>query len=320
MVKINRTLGLLVVGALLAALLAIALPTTTLWQRTLADAGHGPIFAGIAIVLLAMQADTDGRHSSAAFLRAFALAVALGIATEIAQIWMPNRSVSAMDVLHDAAGAVLGLLLVAFIENRLRKTPVEKSAGRAALLAALGVVALVVLAWQPVTSAWAYAQRSRAFPTLAPMGSVADAAFAGARNAAVTRASVPPKWQRPDDGEAMRLAFESGSTPALEIFEPAPDWRGYRRIALDITNPGSAPLVLALRILDRQHNWEHADRFNLPLVIAPETRRLVEVPLIDVETAPAQRHMDMTAIANVMLFAPQPVPMREFYVSRIWLD
>jgi len=177
-----------------------------------------------------------------------------------------------------------------------------------------------VLAWKPVNTAWAYSQRSAAFPTLAPMGRAADTAFAGVRNASVTRASVPPQWRRSGDGNAIRLSFDPGSRPALEIFEPAPNWRGHRRIALDITNPGSAPLVLTLRILDRRHNWEHADRFNLPLVIAPATRRIVEVPLSEVESAPTHRRMNMADIANVMLFAPQPVPMRDFYVSRIWLE
>ena len=40
----------------------------------------------------------------------------------------------------------------------------------------------------------------------------------------------------------------------------------------------------------------------------------------DVEAAPANRQMDMTAIANVMLFAPQPALTNDFYVSRIWLN
>jgi hypothetical protein len=320
LVKINRTAGLLVLAALLAALLALVPPTATLWQRTLGDAGHGPIFAGIAVVFLAMQAATGGRHSRAAYMRAFAFAVALGIATEIAQIWMPNRSVSAMDVLHDAAGAMLGLVIVALVQSRLRKSRVEKSAGSVALLITLGVVAIAVLAWEPFNTARAYSQRSRAFPTLAPMGSVADAAFAGARNASVTRSPLPPQWRRPGDGDALKLSFEAGSTPAFEISEPASDWRGHRTLSIDITNPGSAPLVLTLRILDRSHNWEHVDRFNLPLVIAPATRRIVEVPLSDVEAAPASRRMDMAGIANLMLFSPQPVENREFHVSRIWLE
>jgi hypothetical protein len=77
---------------------------------------------------------------------------------------------------------------------------------------------------------------------------------------------------------------------------------------------------LTLRIHDRLHNWEYEDRFNRQLVIAPSTRKIVGIPLQDIEVAPARRRMDMAAITSVMLFAWYPVPTHEFYVSRIWLD
>jgi hypothetical protein len=266
-----------------------------------------------------MQTATDGRHSGAAYLRAFALAVSLGIATEIAQLWLPNRSVSAVDVLRDAAGAVLGLALVAFAEGRTAGAA-EKPSARPLLLINACLLSLLLLGWGPVYAAWAYSQRRAAFPTLVPMGLIADTAFAAGRNAAMTRASLPSQWLRPGDAEALRISFDPGSKPALSIFEPAPDWRDHRRLNVDITNPGPEPLVLTLRIHDQTHNWEYADRFNRQLVIDPETRTTVEVALTDVETAPAGRRMDMAAIVSVMLFAWHPVPMHEFYVSRIWLD
>jgi hypothetical protein len=61
MLRMSRATGLILIALLLAAVFFLSLPGTTAWQRVLQDAGHGPVFAGIAIVLLLMQSPGASR-------------------------------------------------------------------------------------------------------------------------------------------------------------------------------------------------------------------------------------------------------------------
>ena len=316
MLRVPRPLGLLLIALLLAAVFVLTLPRTSYWQRALQDAGHGAVFAGIAVVLLAMRSPRamSAYRPFRDYGFAFAIAVALGIGTELLQHYLPHRQVSIGDALHDAAGAAFGLAMVALQERRA-------TAGAPLRLAAvIGLAALAILVWEPLRCARAYAERFGAFPTLAPMGAMADAQFVAGRDARLSHAPVPAQWRASGDAPALRLEFEPGARPALELAEAAPDWRGHSVLALDVTNPAGQPARFILRVLDRHHDWSHEDRLNLPVTIPPNTRTTVRVSLVALAEAPARRDMDLSAIADVMLFATGPLPGREFYVSRVWLE
>jgi VanZ family protein len=315
--RLSRPLGSLLIALLLAALFTPSLPGQTYWQRVLQDAGHGTIFAGVAIVLLAMRRGAaTGRRLRGDYTACFFVAVALGIATELLQHFLPHRQVSALDVLHDAAGAALGLAAIALVERRGGAFAEDRAGTAVAIL--LGAV--VLLAWEPLRCARAYAERANAFPTLAPMGGVADAQFAGARNAVLSHASLPAIWAQVGEPAGLRLEFEAGARAALELTEAVPDWRGHSVLALDLTNPGPQAAHFILRVLDARHDWTHEDRLNLPVRIPARTRMTVRVALTAIEQAPVGRRMDLGDIANVMLFATAPLPGDVFYVSRIWLE
>jgi len=182
------------------------------------------------------------------------------------------------------------------------------------------LAAFTILAWQPLECARAYARRAAAFPTLATGAEAVDLYFVRSRHATLQRTFQPERFRRADDDAALYIAANPGSHPALELFEPFPDWRKHTTLAIDLTNPGDDELRLTLRILDARHNWEHRDRLNLPLVIPPRERTTVHVALAAVEAAPAGRRMDLSQIANVMLFSPGPTTGSGFYVSRVWLE
>lgn len=312
MPRLSRPFGLFLIAMLLAAVLVPTLPGRTYWQRVLQDGGHGVVFAGIAVILLLMRAAGD-RHRREDYVFSFVMAVALGIATELAQRYLPNRMVSALDVLHDAAGAALGLAVMALAERRG-----DPRAAGPVVAVLLGAVTL--LAWEPLRCARAYAERAAAFPTLAPAGPLADRAFVAARNATLAWTSLPSTWRRPGESAALHLQFEPGARPALELLEAVPDWRGHGVLAIDLTNPGAAPAQLLLRILDERHDWTHEDRLNLPLDIPARARMTVRVAMPAIEGAPAQRRLDLANVANVMLFATRPLQGHSLYVSRIWLE
>jgi hypothetical protein len=249
--------------------------------------------------------------------------VVIGIISEFVQYLQPDRHVSFMDALHDLAGAALGLALFALFERRRSRDSTAGIPGGAFGAAPLVVIvcgATVLLAWQPLRSAHAYAARSSAFPTLLQATRAADLYFVQGRAAELQLTALPSPWLRAEEGDALRLSFPSGTRPALELVEPAPDWRGHDTLLLDVTNPGNEALKFTLRILDSHHDWTHEDRFNMPVTIPPASRVTVQVSLAAIASAPARRSLDMAAIANVMLFSRTPLPATEFYVSRLWLE
>jgi hypothetical protein len=317
-------IGLALLALLLAAVFLLALPPTTLWRRALQDAGHGPVFAGIAIVLLLLRPAPAGEHvrSWSQYRGAFVAALVLGVLTELAQRWLPGRSASLQDVLHDAAGAALGLCLAWWVEwrrcDRTGTSAPLKAAGPWVLLVAMSAVA--VLAWQPLQVARAYAARHAAFPTLLPLGAVADASFATAHRAVLSHGPLPPRFRREGDSDSIRLDFAAGARPGLRLFEPAPDWRAHQVLAIDLTNPGVAPVFLTVRVLDSSHDWTHPDRFNQQVEIPPSTRVTLRLSLAAIAESPRGRRMDLAAIADLMLFAARPVDGGEFFVTRIWLE
>lgn len=87
-----------------------------------------------------------------------------------------------------------------------------------------------------------------------------------------------------------------------------------------MTNAGDAQRQLVRRVLDQAHVWSHEDRFNRTFVVPARTRRTARFPLDVNGAAPADRPMDLSRIAIVMIFGHGPAVTGEFYVSRLWLE
>jgi hypothetical protein len=328
--QLHRALGFALVAALLASVFVFSLGGQLYWERAVMDAAHGPVFAGIAMVLLLMFAPRaeSGRRGWDAYLAAFLWTVVLGVVTEIVQYFLPDRSVSLGDVLHDAAGAALGLSIVALLERRQARVarsaskggmhvgPLATSGTSQAWLILLSVASFSILAWPLLQCARTYAERAAAFPVLAPLPGRAQHRFIRVHDALTSRAALPERWQRPGDpGNVVALRFTRGSTPAFEIHEPLPDWRGYDVLALDMVNPGTEPLAFVLRISDARHDWTHVDRLNLPVSFPPQSRTTLRLSLEQLRKSPQGRAMDLGSIANVMLYSAGPQPGEAAFVS-----
>jgi hypothetical protein len=328
-VRLSRALGLALVAALLASVFVLSLPGRLYWERVVMDAAHGPVFGGIAVVLLLMYPpeESTGRRGWDAYAGAFLWTLVLGVATEIAQYFVPGRSVSLQDVLHDGAGALLALSVLWFVEHHWSSRRaagqgivVQPRSASSAWIALSGIAAFTLLAWAPLQCARAYAGRAAALPQLAPLPARFARRFLSVHDAAMTWSEVPAPWHRSGEGKALRLSFAKGAGPAFELQEPAPDWRGHQFLALDLTNPGPRPLTFVLRILDARHDWTHEDRLNLPVVLPAASRSTVRLSLQELRKASRGREMDLGAIANVMLYAAAPLEGDSLYVNSIRLE
>lgn len=315
--------GLALAALSLAAVFTLSLPGDMLWQRVAQNAGHGPVFGAFAIVLLLLQAPPAGLRLRVfrQYRGVFLVVVLLGVVTELLQLALPNRSLSAADAMHDATGAALGLALVWFVERRLaRRRGVDAGDARTPVAVAIAMGAFTILAWQPLQAARAYAARAAAVPVLLPLRAEAESAFTRVTDAAVSHASLPVDFRQPGDADSLRLSFKAGARPDLQLLEPPADWSTYEQLIIDVTNPASQPVQLVLRVFDATHDMTHEDRFNQELVIPARTRTTVRIALEAVATSPRGRRMDMTAISDVMLFCRQPLDAGELYVTRVWLE
>lgn len=326
----RRVLITVAIIALLAVLLVVRVPGQGVWHGAILNAVHGPIFAAVAVLLLLLI----GRKAPAglaAHATAFVLAVALGILVELLQS-LAKRPGSVSDVLTDAAGAAAGLAIWALFSagrsgafqlNRV-STFRRKRSPVAWLPIAIALAGITFIAWAPLQAARAYAHRAAVFPSIAEFRGPQDLVFVSTGGSQVAIEPLPEPWGRGPDDLGLRIAFDAQHPPAVQVMEPVRDWRDYSVIAVDIANPATTELGLTLRILDASHDWSHEDRLNLPLRIPPQTRSTVRVALSAVEGAPAGRRMDLSRIANVMLFGRASAPSAgfpaEFYVSRIWLE
>jgi len=312
---------------LLAPLLFADVAGNDAWLRVALDASHAPIFAGVAWllgVLLRRPASPPGTERSSdagRYAMVFGIALALGAAIEwIQSLVDDNRPASLFDLGTDAAGAVVGLAVLALSENRRGREP-GAAVGRATwTLVGAALLALVFVCWRPAEAGHAYLHRARQFPVLAAFARPIDLYFVDTQGRTAGIVDLPAPWASRVGERALRVRYDAARGPALQVSEPSADWRGYDTLALDVTNPGDRPLSLVLRVLDADHDWSREDRLNLPLTIPPSARRTVRVALEAVRTAPANRPMDLSHIANVMIYGSGGGGEGELYVSRLWLE
>jgi hypothetical protein len=110
------------------------------------------------------------------------------------------------------------------------------------------------------------------------------------------------------------------STISLQYFFR--DWRGYKHIVLDVTNPDTADLKVILRMHDRLHKQHHYalnDRFNRALDIKPGRQHIV-IALADVEYAPVSRRMDLQHMEDLSIFTMQSKSIHYLYIHKIYLE
>lgn len=317
MAQVSRPLLALAASALILLVLTAGIPAHTKFLALLNNAGHAPIFGLLALIVLRLVVSRRAGAFAPLpldFLIALEITVAMGAAVEWAQ-FLIGRGASVVDILMDAAGATAALATTA--AYRFRRSPGRYRAGLTGLTAAAVAIVLAPL----VEAALAYQRRASNFPVLARFERPLDLYFIRAGGVEFQRAPIPEPWAAGRQCTALRVRLVRHDTPGFHLEEPAPDWRGYERLELDLVNSGPRSLQLMVRVHDRAHDQRHADRFNLAFTLAAESRRVVSIPLHDIEQAPDQRAMDLEQIAGMVIFErSRPAPAGAvFYLCEVRL-
>jgi VanZ family protein len=274
-------------GVGITALLLLPLPThdaARRWPallRDLNDACHPLAFAWLAHLLFDRLRVRIPRPSRAPYLWVLGAASAYAAATELIQPLVGRQS-SLMDAANDMLGAAVGLLL----HVRGEQTLPWRRRGLAWLAATFAAVALAPLAFTIA----AYAHRSLKSPVL---------------------------WQ-PDSALFARFSHWQSRSSALVIREPLADWRDFRYLEIDISNPAPAMQRVAVRVHDLAHDLRHEDRYNTGFDLPPASRQTLRISLRQVSEAPRGRQMDMRAIRGIVIFSAAR-PRAAFVVHEIRL-
>jgi VanZ family protein len=310
---------------LVAAILGLALlvvfgelPGRPLILHVLQKLGHPGVFGMIAlgVLVLARQRPGPGRAPWLDYLAAFLIAVAIGGATEIGQIFT-HRDPSLRDIGLDGRGAACALALAAAFDVRCRRGS-HPGRWRALYLAAaalLGAIILTPLAWTIA----GYAVRSQRFPALFVPASRLDLLFLSGSSGRLERIPVPAAFARTPGEMALRVPLVTRPYAGVTLDEPRPDWSGYRTLLVEVTNPGRTELDFNIRVHDREHNSAFEDRFNAEISIPAGRRQTLEFPLEAIRAAPRGRPLDLSHVAGVVLFRTGPDGPREFWLHRVEL-
>jgi len=271
----------------------LPLPENSLWWREAANSGHVIVFLLLSLVIssyLGYQARFATRMQSyAAIILAGML---IGIGVEFIQ-YHTGREASALDLLVNFLGLISGLCLVEAF--RLIGRPKYRRVSFVLVITSLSLIAVCIMPLMLLSVS--YIERNKAFPVIADFDSHWTAAFTRFNKVSL----VAKDEHEPPDG-IRRVRFEPTEYPGISIVEPVSDWTEYDRLVVALYSNNDHMISVTVRIHDVVHNQSHSDRYNISLAVEPGMN-MYKILLKDVEQAPLNRAMDMTAIAGLTLFA-----------------
>jgi hypothetical protein len=296
-----RVIKVIALAVLLAVAVLVQTPNGPVFLHVLQKLGHPVVFGICSLLILSLRRQRSRLGGGSMYLEygsAFAITLALGAATEIAQRFT-HRDPSIIDVFRDALGGVTALSAQWYVDTRARRP----THGLRVQIGA-AVVCILGLAVTFGPFAWclaAYANRDLRFPVLWQFNSALDLYFLNVQ--ACISASRPQWWKIYTSPASLGVTLPSTDrSPGIALREPYPDWQGRSLLTIDVSNPTPRPLQLIVRVHDRNHNQQHEDRFNRAYVIAAGTRQVIAISLEDIAAAPRSRRMDLQHIAHVGIF------------------
>lgn len=283
-------------------------PVATPLFNSLWDCGHIVFFSLLSLLLVQKFSLTRGRDWLLLTLAVFVL----GGAIEIVQAHT-GRSGSWQDLLRDLTGTWLGLFLI-------RSKHAWVYAGR---LLALGLLSMN-LYWVGLGGAglW-YAYRE--FPVLADFESPLSIQtmrangfrdklsrdktgkiIAGENSPPLVKTQIERSRDYASEGEyGLKIQMGNQRYAGVAFNQIMTDWSAYAYLEFDLYNPGEVPLLMLVRISDKQHDVganQTSDRYNRYITMQSGWNH-ISISLDEVAKAPEHRRMNMEEITSMVICA-----------------
>ena len=278
------------------------------------DLGHVAAF-GLATVLFAFALSARSRPTPRARIGTIWLAagaaLALGAGVELAQA-VTGHDGDPWDVVRDAGGA----LFVAMVLTARDSSP---SVGTRAALAGSAILTLAACLYPMAAALYDEARARAQFPVLASFETASELSRFHFQEGMGPRI-VPMTDDEGRVNSGMQLRLPPGRYPGFELSYFPRDWREVRALRLLISNPGTAPVELNVRIDDAAYDYrlDLADRYDRAFALSPGANR-IEIPLSEVAMAPRNRRFDLGRVQMLLVYAIDLKESREIIVGPIVL-
>ena len=293
-----------------AGLLLLPLPANNLWWREAFNSGHTLIFIVISFVIysqLTVKAPTMGVR--AAYFFVIVAGVMFGVVIEVVQ-GLVGRDTSWDDLYKNLFGLMAGLMLIAAYYQK------GSSSCKKQFFYVLTAFCIVLLGALPLFQlSGHYIQRMNAFPVIVDFSAEWSGSFVRFNKAEMELRS----GKAGDNDSLFRIRFDAGSFPGVSIIEPSPDWSAYRNLRFKVGSGSYVNTDLFLRIHDKNHDYNYQDRFNKKLVIRPGLNEIV-ISLAQIKKGPLNRDLDLTNVAELIIFMSKVEKSQLLEISNIYLD
>lgn len=277
--------------------------TDAVFYIHLMDAAHLPVFCALTLFAHAYW-PWDTTPSPRRRLYAAGGMTLLSALIELIQP-LAGRSHSWTDFINGFTGILIALLYLA----------------QSRLLIPL-TLASILLAFHPAWKEFAAMHwRATHFPLLADFESDTQLPlWVGSGLGHVPNDQPERTRQHASHGEwSLRVTTPNkGTWPGVRLLNGAQDWRGKTALAFDIWNPGP-PFTLSIRIDDDFPHKHHQDRFNSLFPLVPGWNHIT-IPIIEIETRPKNRRLNLAAIQRTIFFVDKPKAEHTFFIDHIRLD
>jgi len=270
--------------------------------------GHLPLFGVVALVILWILNHrswpvSDQRY----YLVAFTITFVLGIVTEVAQIFFPERYFEVKDIIYNTLGAITFLTLSYPFPREYRKK------GMRLKIISAGIVVLAAVPIIPAVMDTGNMRQN--FPVLSSFESYLEMQRWSAKDAEISRSRSHASHGR----YSVRTDLAPEEFPGISLEYLMGDWQRYSTLSFDVFNPQDSSLAMVVRIHDRHHNNAYTDRFNSRFDLVPGSNTVV-IDLKDVLRAPTRREMDMGNIVNICIFSHNLTERRTVYFDHFRLQ
>lgn len=235
-------------------------------------------------------------------LAVIALVILIGTAIELIQPHF-GRSASLRDLWRNLLGALAALAWMA---------PRYRPGWWAFRLLVLALLAAEL--YRPATNLWDIRQAHRQFPLLSGF----ETAFEDWRWSAGTLDDSVARAGR----RSLRLDLVPARYSGTTLKRGFGDWTGYGHFAFSLHNPDPEPLRITVSIRDHEHfrrGGEYPDRFNRGFVLKPGWNDIV-IPVEHIARAPRDRTLDMSDLAEVVIFTVDLRAPRTLYLDQVQLQ
>lgn len=278
-------------------------------SKELWDLGHVTLFTVLVYAVFTLSAvNTRPRHL--VWPGTLVLCLLLGLLVEYLQLQV-ERTFDLLDVMHDVLGGMMGLLLHAVRQHKLKTS--------ARFAAMTGVVLLGLVALRPLT--WTIMDdynMHQAYPVLADFESALELSRWEVNRAQLELSSVRVRHGK----QALRLTLLPGEYPGIALLQLMHDWREFDFVRFSVYNSLNNVLRMELKIYDVQHlqtGSSYDDRFNRTLDLAPGWND-IEVVMDDVINAPHARRLNILEVKNLSLFVKNLDAPAVLYIDNLRLS